>query len=157
LLHAVLRRLLLRRLPVLLRRGLPVLLLLRRGLPVLLLRRLSVLRLLLRRGLPVRLLRGLAVGLLLRRLPVARLRLPVSRGRLAVLRLTRLLRGTGHQLRALERLLLLRLLGLTLLGESGLTGILRSTRRVAGGLIHRDLLFRAEGNRNAVQENVISP
>ena len=62
---------------------------------------------------------------------------------------TRLLRRTGHQLRALERLLsLLRLtlLGLTLLGKrSGLTGILRSTRRVAGGLIHRDLLFPRRG------------
>jgi hypothetical protein len=145
LLHPVLRLLLraavllLRRLAVLglLLRRLAVLgLLLLRG-AVLLLRRLAVLGLLLRR---------LAVlGLLLRGLAVARLRLTVPRRRLPVLRLSRLLRRTGHQLRALERLLsLLRLtlLGLTLLGKrSGLTGILRSTRRVAGGLIHRDLLF----------------
>ena len=33
--------------------------------------------------------------------------------------------------------------------RSGLTGILRSTRRVAGGLIHLRLLSRAEGIRNA--------
>jgi hypothetical protein len=154
LLHAVLWLRLLRS-AVLLLRGLPVL-------RLLLLRRLPVLRLLLLRGLPVLrlLLRGLPVlrlllgglpvlRLLLLRLSVARLRLPVPRRRLPVLGLSRLLRRTGHQLRALERLLsLLRLtlLGLTLLGKrSGLTGILRSTRRVAGGLVHRDLLFPRRG------------
>jgi len=133
----------------------------------LLLRRLSV-RSLLRR-LPVLrlLLRGLTIGrllpillLLLLRLSVARLRLPVSGRGLTVLGRTGLLRRAGHQLRALERLLRdLTLLGLTLLGKrSGLTGILRSTRRVAGGLIHRlSPLSAPEGNRNEPQEKVISP
>jgi hypothetical protein len=132
-------RLLLRRLPVLLLRGLAVGSLLGRGLSVLLLRRLAILGLLLRGG-----------------LPVAGLRLSVARRRLPVLGL---LRRARHQLRALKRLLaLLRDLTLLRLGErSGLTGILRSTGRVAGGLIHRGLLFRAERNRNEARENLISP
>jgi hypothetical protein len=87
-----------------------------------------------------------------------RLRLAIARRRLSVLRLRR---GARHQLRALQRLLaLLRnltLLGLTLLGKRpGLTGIRRSAGRVAGGLIHRLLLFRTERNRNETQANVIS-